>query len=517
MKKNTIKRALATAAAFLLAVTAGGGNPLTVKAAEPDGSKDIVITNTKNGEKYNIYKLLDLSVDDENAPTAYSYTLNQKWNGFWTTGAGKNYIDPQEIGGTTYVTWKDSKKDASDMEALGKAAAEYASTNSITGDADEQTASGTTVTFSNAKYGYYLITSTAGTAVTVVSVPGDDVTPTSVVEKNKDNSVDKQVKEGEEWADTNDAKVGDTVEFRSKVTIVKNAKNVVYHDTMDSGLTWSGISNVKVYSDEDLKTEVDSSFYTVTAGATESGETFTVTFNDPAYTYVNSKTDESTDYYIGYTATLNKDAVKTTTNSDSSTTSLVDQQNKAKVTYGNNGTTNEDSTTTKTHNFKVFKHAAGKTENLADAIFELQDSKGNVINLVKIDATNYRVADNTEKAGKASTHLGTNGTVATVANNTLVSNFVTVSSGEITIWGVDSGEKYKLHEVQAPKGYNTLTEDKTVNVDANNSTRIDVANQSGSLLPSTGGIGTTIFYIAGGILIIGAAVLLINRKKTNNA
>ena len=95
--------------------------------------------------------------------------------------------------------------------------------------------------------------------------------------------------------------------------------------------------------------------------------------------------------------------------------------------------------------------------------------------------------------------------------------------GKIFIKGLDSADKYYLHEVKAPEGYNLLGEDQEVQIAASENTTSHtmtqtalttrVNNQSGTELPSTGGMGTTIFYVAGSILLIGAAVLLITKRR----
>ena len=115
--------------------------------------------------------------------------------------------------------------------------------------------------------------------------------------------------------------------------------------------------------------------------------------------------------------------------------------------------------------------------------------------LIKIDDTNYRVA-----------MPGESGAVDT---------FTTVASGDIVIWGVDSDSDYTLEEITPPDGYNKLTAEVDVTVGEGNGTRIDVENKFGSELPSTGGIGTKIFTIVGGILIVGAGLALVVRRRMN--
>ena len=80
------------------------------------------------------------------------------------------------------------------------------------------------------------------------------------------------------------------------------------------------------------------------------------------------------------------------------------------------------------------------------------------------------------------------------------------------IFGLDEGSTYFLLETKAPEGYNLLDEEVEVK---GNAVSIDVENEAGSILPSTGGIGTTIFYILGTLLILGAGVVLVTRRRVN--
>ncbi len=83
------------------------------------------------------------------------------------------------------------------------------------------------------------------------------------------------------------------------------------------------------------------------------------------------------------------------------------------------------------------------------------------------------------------------------------------------IWGVDTDSDYTLEEITPPAGYNKLDAEVKVTVDAGNGSRLDVENKSGKELPSTGGIGTTLFYLIGGIMLIGAGLVLVARKRAD--
>ena len=279
---------------------------------------------------------------------------------------------------------------------------------------------------------------------------------------------------------------------------------------MEAGLTLN-VSSIKVYTDADLQNEYTAA--TVRAGtgdnAPDTGDTFTIDIPD-AFA-ATAQANQS--LYVVYTAEVNAKAI--VTDPETGKPVIDPQTNSTTVSFGQDSHSTEDHTDTTTHKFEILKYKKGDEDKkqLADAIFQLK--KGNaVVNLIKIDANNYRVADDTE-TDTALTHVADNNEVASIAANSLVSDFVTVADGNIVIWGVDADNDYVLVELQPPKGYNKV-ENTNVNVDSANTTVAEVANATGSELPSTGGIGTTIFYILGGLLVIGAGVILVARRKAHN-
>ena len=89
----------------------------------------------------------------------------------------------------------------------------------------------------------------------------------------------------------------------------------------------------------------------------------------------------------------------------------------------------------------------------------------------------------------------------------------TTSGKKIVIKGVDGDVTYALKETEAPAGYNMLTDLFPIAPDKTNTLAAVVKNNAGSVLPSTGGTGTVIFYVVGGILVAGAGVFLAARRK----
>lgn len=477
MKRITcILLALTLVLALSVAVFADNNNTITVKSA-------------KAGETYNVYKLLDLSADlNQGTDGAFRYTLNSTWSDFFTTGAGAAYVDIS-ADGQNVVTWKAAKNTAADLEAFAKAAEAYAETNNI---AVTDTATPTTdgdLDFTNLDYGYYLITSTLGTLAMTETNPGK--TAVEINEKNPGNTITKYVVEDNTGipGSANDAQIGDTVNFKTELTLNHGTTNVVVHDTMDDGLTLNTTSIVVAVRNGSALTPTTD--YVIDLNPT--GETFTVTFTEA---YLASITG-SVDLDLTYSAVLNSNCI-------GATPAITAQGNSSNITYGDAQTSTSSTTSTTTHSFSVFKHASGSTACLAGAVFQLKKG-GTAVNLVKIDDYNYRIAD----ANDTNTVTSFT-TMADPANGA-------AGSGKITIWGVDADNDYTLEELTAPNGYNKLTSAENVGtVATDNTTVVNIENNTGAELPSTGGIGTTLFYILGGLLVLGAVVILIVRKRTTD-
>ena len=471
--KKFIVAALTMFVAFAMAIPAfADGNTIT-------------INNAKDGETYSAYKMLDLSanaaVGSETDPTAYRYTVNGDWTNFFSEANKSVWENVFTIDDQGYVTSSTHSEEAwsasSELSKFAEAAAKYAKDNNITA-ATSETASGDSVELTTAEAGYYLVTSTLGTRAMIDTTPGN----VTMVDKNDSNTIAKEVKEDSSGAygASNDAQVGDLVEFKSEVSIAARSIGVVIHDTMDEGLAFTE-GSIKIYTDADMTTELDSDQYEIKA-TPDAGDTFTIKIED---TFAAEAAETQT-LYVTYSATLNEKAI------DASGVSIVDQENTTTVKFGDGTTSTESTTTTTTHKFSVYKHAGGKTENLADAVFKLKKD-GTDLKLIKIDDTNYRIAMKNEAGA--------------------VDTFTTVASGDIVIWGVDSDEDYALEETEPPAGYNKLAEDVEVTVNAENSTRQDITNNTGAELPSTGGMGTTILYIIGGILVVGGGIYLLTKKR----
>lgn len=471
-KKRLFALVLALALLLSLSVTAFA----TMEGELGGGS--ITITNAAVGETYKAYQILYLeSYDADN--DAYAYKANSAWE-TWL----KTQTDYVTFDASGYVTWVKGA-DAADFAALAR---EFAKTLSTPDK--EAVATETTVKFEGLKLGYYLVDTTLGALCTL-----DTTNPSAEVkDKNEKPVPEKEVKEDStgEYGDENDAQIGDTVEFKTTIHAKKGAENYVLHDVMSDGLTLNADSITVKVGDTTLTA---GTHYTLVT-APDDGCTFEIKF---AQTYLDTLTG-NTDIVVTYTAVLNDEAAIYT---DANT-------NKTKLTYGDAQETEWDETKTYTYQFDLVK--TDKENKLLDgAEFALytQATGGTAIALVKESDTVYRVATDAEKSN-------TDGSVVTTTT-------ITVKDGKVTIKGLDA-DTYYLEETKAPDGYNMLDERVEVTIEDNNLTAtidsahwtqggVHVVNQTGTELPSTGGIGTTLFYVLGGLLVVGAAVLLITRRR----
>lgn len=488
-------------AAIMLSIMMVLGMASVVSASEADstavaGNGKITITNAIAGQTYKIYKLLELESYDKDK-NLYSYKpASAKWENFFKTGEGSSYVDINENG---YVTWKADVSTDKAAELAQKALA-YAAENSITA-ADTKNATNNTVVFDNLALGYYLVESSVGALCGLTTTNNEVI----IQEKNGVPSVEKKVQEDskvgktDEWGESNTADIGQTVNFQTTITAQPGAQNYVLHDKMDAGLTFDANSvQVKLKKKgETTESAVAVSKYEVKTSGLENSNscTFHVVFTQE---FCNTlKADDQ--IIVTYSATLNEKAV----------IAGAGNKNETWLKYGENSETTHDTTITKTFELPVFKYTTkdSKETALAGATFTLsKNTKGaDPIKLVSVSTNNttgdiYRVAKTNETD-----------TVITVT---------TTDSGKFTIKGLDA-DTYYLTETQQPDGYNKLsapitvviTEEGNITVDTQTVNEVKVENKTGSLLPSTGGSGTTLIYILGAILVLGSSVVLITKKR----
>lgn len=491
-----IKKIAAIMFAFMMVVSMS----CNVKAEDTEGvygqnDGSITITGALQGQTYTIYEMLKL---ESFSGTNYSYKIADGWEDFFKEGAeGAKYMQKDANGYVSYKTGKDT--DADRREFAQKALAYATKTSGINTKNESTKENENSVTFKDLPLGYYLVGSTTG------ALCGLDTThkSVSIEEKNGVPSVEKTITSGGDLAadfKSNSVNIGDTISFQIKIDVKKGAKNYVLHDELSSGLTLIQNNVTKEYvhvqANDNITDTMSTSDYTF--GQSQNG--FTVTFKPE---FLKKHENEEYTILVNYYAILN----------DQATIGSSGNVNKTILDYGESNKTTPSTTTTYTFGIPVFKYTGTETEKkgLAGAKFKLytdaQCKDKNVVKVkVKENGTDYVVGE-------------------TDSNN----NVMTSGTEIFNINGLKAGTYY-LKEIEAPKGYNKLANPikitisqndaknqvVTVGDDTNPVDEVGVENKTGKVLPSTGGVGTTMIYLIGGVLVLGSGVVLATKRRVKN-
>ena len=495
--KKIIALIMALALVMGLAITASAQ---TVDA-EAGGKATITITNASRGETYSVYKVFGATVTGaaEGGSIAYTGDVPESLSNYFVEDTAGNIS---------------RKADVTDAAILG-ALKTWATTAAAVTSA--KCTDGSALVFTGLEYGYYVVLSSQGkegdaahgAAITVTST-----NPTAtIVDKNSTTPANLT-----KTIDDDDVNFGDTVTYTVTFktsnydgagTAAKKITNYTIKDTLPEFLTDVTVTSIKVDAQEldvqqfNSENKIDIAWVDATgASLYNNGATVTIT----------------------YTAKITEKAAIAGEGNENQVTLTWTKENDTDLGGGDGDFVK----TAKTFTYALaLKKVNQSGANLAGATFQFP----------------FYVKKTTDTDG-AYIYAGT------TTGDGLTNTITTPASGEIVIKGVASGT-YNVTETAAPTGYNKLTgvvaievattDATTTNVtkylDANgnvvetgtdNATEVTytnnalaasvqiVVNKTGSALPSTGGIGTTLFYVIGGLLMTGAAVLLITKKRMSN-
>lgn len=493
---------------FALLVVAAMTLTMAVVASAA-GIDDVTITiNGGNATSvYSAYQLLDVAADPVDAEKI-TYSLNDKYTSILTTVTGKS----TQADIITYI----NALDADGMRAFADDVYAAIKTAGLAADA---TINGSTATTVNS--GYYLIAETTiGTQpdeASLVMVDTAGLSNITVNTKEDVPTVEKKVKDTNDttgaitnWQDGADYDIGDEIPYQITGTLPTDAHDSFaeyetykyeFHDTLSAGLTYKD-GSVAISIDGET---VDAGSYTLTYTSNK----LTIAFADlKAATSEGVAINPTKDSVVTvtYTAVLNENAV----------IGSAGNPNTVYLVFSNN----------------PYDDGEGRTPDDKVTVFTYK-LEGNKV-------------DGAQAPLKGAGFTLYKKTAGVAENDGYVAVGSEVSGADLTTFtwtGLDAGE-YKLVETTVPTGYNKaadvvftvtatydiLSDDPQLTALSTNNNAVTlkdgslanatltttVVNQFGAQLPTTGGIGTTIFYIVGSMLFVGAGILLVTKKRMSS-
>lgn len=508
---KSIKRIIALLLTAVMTMTMS----VTAFAASPNCSLTVNVKGGQNlkGQTISLYKLFDLSTSKSGETTNYAYTVSK------TTGykdALKSALGTS-LQGTTDEDYANAVlnlgKDNSD--AVQKFANDFTATAlksnlSATKTSNKITEPKTSFDFNNLTPGYYLVYVTGGKEIQSSLVTVEKETNT-VNLKTEAPSITKT-------ADKDTVSIGQVVKYTVTGSVPDTTGYAEYvyniHDTLSSGLDFVNDENGAPTSDGNVKVTVafkdatDASTAPTTA-TLDTANKRKMSLDLSAWVKAN-QTNKGKEFTVTYYAKVNKDAV-------------VTEKNKAQLEYGNKPgettTTTPSEAKTPTYPLDINKIKTGSKEKLAGAKFSLYTSETdakNGTNPIKVTGSNGNYVVNPE---------------STTTEFESVKS-IDVEGYNLRVNGLAEGTYY-LVETKAPDGFNKLTAPIVIKITKSTTSNeedwtlskndvkeedkiIDVENSTGSMLPSTGGMGTIAFTVVAVLLVLGVAVSFIRDRKKEN-
>ena len=498
-----MRKILALALAVMLVMSLATSAFAQTVDTNQGGTATITVENASKGETYAVYKLFDASATgNEDGSIVYTGTIPAALAGYF-----------EEVDG--YIKAKEDELSADAIAAM----IEWTETQSPVASAKSD---GTALEFTELEYGYYVVTTTQGTAISV-----DSTNPNAVIyDKNgKTPSIVKQV-------DDQDVAIGQTVTYTATSTVYnylgegEDAKQVIYYEISDTLPEF--LSNVTVTSiviDNDGKVETTDDQITLETKQFDENKKIVIDWVDANG---NSLYNNGALIIVTYTAVVTDKAVVDGTVGNINVVTL-----QPYVEDGDDDDENPDPWKDHYDDDEVIYTYAAALKKV--------DENGDALAGAKFAANGLTVT-------------GSKGYYTVVSydptSTVLGTEMETDDNGHLVIVGLTSDVTLVVTETEAPAGYNKITDtisltptkigevvtvtsttiyydaegNVTEEVTTSSTTTIEyneklkeaavkVENKKGVELPSTGGIGTTIFYVLGGVLVLAAVVLLVTKKR----